>query len=137
MKFINQRQSQIKENVEAAQKNKAESEKILESQRKMLQEARKEAHEIRDEAITNAKISGEKIVRDAHNQKDIILDEAHKTVDTEVQKAKKRIEKEIGQFVVSLTDKIIGKKLTGKGDLELIDTIIKTEIKQKRESKVD
>ena len=135
--FLNKRQKQIKDDIENAQKSRDESTKILESQKKMLQEARKETRELRNEAIINAKIAGEQIINKAHTQKESIIGEAQKIVNAEVQKAKRSIENEIGQFVISLTGKIIGKKLNEKDDIVLIDNLIKSEIKQSKENKVD
>ncbi|MBC8527633.1 MAG: F0F1 ATP synthase subunit B [Candidatus Cloacimonetes bacterium] len=135
MNYLAQREKQIKDDLDGAKQNKIDSEKLLESQKKTLQEARKEARELRDEVIKNAKISGEKIVQDAHAQKEVVVNEAQEIIQSEVKKAKRSIEKEIGRFVVSLTDKIIGKKFTKEQDLKLIDELIKSEMKEKKESK--
>ncbi|MCK4357208.1 MAG: F0F1 ATP synthase subunit B [Candidatus Cloacimonetes bacterium] len=132
--FLNKRQKQIKDDIENAQKSRDESTKILESQKKMLQEARKETRELRNEAIINAKIASEQIINEAHNQKESIIDEAQKMVKAEIKKAKRSIENEIGQFVISLTGKIIGKKLNKKDDIDLIDSLIKTEMKKSKVS---
>lgn len=135
--FLNKRQKQIKDNLENAKRSQEESAKMLESQKEMLHKARKEAREIREEAITNAKITGEQILKAANTEKDVLMTETQKIIEGEVKKAKKSIEKEIGEFVVSLTDKIIGKKLTEKDDIKLINNLIKTERKQSKERKVD
>ncbi|MBN2017539.1 MAG: F0F1 ATP synthase subunit B [Candidatus Cloacimonetes bacterium] len=135
MDFIRKRESQIKEDLESAQKHKESSEKILEEQKKLLRKAKEEARDIRDEAIKLSKIQSEEILHDAEAQRDVIIGEAQEMINVEVIKAKESIQKEIGEFVVDLTDRIIGKKLTEDEDLKLIDEMIKKE--SKKESSVD
>jgi len=91
---------------------------------------------MRDEAAKSAKIQSEQILHDAEEQQDAIIQEAQEIIDVEVIKAKERIQSQIGDFVIELTDKIIGKKLTEDEDVKLINEMIKEE-SRKKESSVD
>jgi len=135
MDFLNKRESQIKDDLEAAKKNKTAVEKILQEQKELLREAKEEAREIRDDAQKSARIQSEQILKEATEQRDIIIQEAQEMIDVEVIKAKESIQKEIGDFVVDLTDKIIGKKLTKDEDISFINELIAQE--RKKESSVD
>ena len=136
MDYINKRESQIREDIKGAKEHKDKSEKILEEQKELLIKAKEEARDIRDEATRSAKIQGEQILHDAAEQRDIIIQESQEMIDVEVNKAKESIQAQIGDFVIELTDKIIGKKLTEDEDIKLIDDMIKEE-SIKRESSVD
>jgi len=136
MDFINKRESQIRGDLKGAKKLKAESEKILEKQKELLRKAKEEARNIRDEATKSAKIQSEQILHDSEEKRDIIIQEAQEIIDVEVSKAKESIQSQIGDFVVELTDKIIGKKLTEDEDVKLINEMIKEE-SHKKESSVD
>lgn len=136
MDFINKRESQIKEDLEGAKELKEESNKILEKQKELLRKAKEEARSIRDEATKSAKIQSEQILHDSEKQRDVIIQEAQEIIDVEVNKAKENIQSQIGDFVIELTDKIIGKKLTEEDDVKLINEMIKEE-SGKRESSVD
>ena len=136
MDYINKRESQIREDIKGAKEHKGKSEKILEEQKELLIKTKEEARDIRDEATRSAKIQGEQILHDAAEQRDIIIQESQEMIDVEVNKAKESIQAQIGDFVIELTDKIIGKKLTEDEDIKLIDDMIKEE-SIKRESSVD
>ncbi len=136
MDYINKRESQIREDIKGAKEHKDKSDKILEEQKELLIKAKEEARDIRDEATRSAKIQGEQILHDAAEQRDIIIQESQEMIDVEVNKAKESIQSQIGDFVIELTDKIIGKKLTGDEDIKLIDDMIKEE-SIKKESSVD
>ena len=136
MDYINKRESQIREDIKGAKEHKDKSEKILEEQKELLIKAKEEARDIRDEATRSAKIQGEQILHDAAEQRDIIIQESQEMIDVEVNKAKESIQAQIGDFVIELTDKIIGKKLTEDEDIKFIDDMIKEE-SIKRESSVD
>lgn len=136
MDFIQKRESQIRNDLKSAKKHKDKSEKILEEQKKLLRKAKEEARDIRDEATKSAKIQSEQILHDSEKQRDIIIQEAQEVIDVEVNKAKESIQSQIGDFVVELTDKIIGKKLTEDEDIKLINEMIKEE-SCKKESSVD
>ncbi|HHI87681.1 MAG TPA: ATP synthase F0 subunit B [Candidatus Cloacimonetes bacterium] len=135
MDFLNKRENQIKDDLDAARKNKTAAEKILEEQKELLREAKEQAREIRDEAQKSARIHSEQILKDATEQRDIIIREAQEMINVEVIKAKESIQKEIGNFVVELTDKVIGKKLSKDEDIKLINELIELELK--KESPVD
>lgn len=136
MDFIQKRESQIKDDLKSAKEHKDSSEKVLEEQKELLRKAKEEARDIRDEATRSAKVQGEQILHDAEAQREVIIHEAQNMIDVEVSRAKESIQKEIGEFVVDLTDKIIEKKLTKDEDIKLIDEMIKQESK-KKESSVD
>ncbi len=136
MDFINKRESQIRDDLQGAKELKEESTKILEKQKELLRKAKEEARSIRDEATKSAKIQSEQILHDSEKQRDVIIQEAQEIIDVEVNKAKESIQSQIGDFVIELTDKIIGKKLTEDDDVKLINDMIKEESK-KKESSVD
>ena len=136
MDFVNKRESQIRDDLEGAKEHKEESEKILEKQKELLRKAKEEARNIRDEATKSARIQSEQILHDSEEKRDIIIQEALEIIDVEVSKAKESIQSQIGDFVVELTDKIIGKKLTEDEDVKLINEMIKEE-SHKKESSVD
>ncbi len=136
MDYINKRESQIREDLKSAKEHKDKSEKILEKQKELLIKAKEEARDIRDESKKIAKIQGEQILHDAAEQRDVIIQEAQEVIDVEVNKAKESIQTQIGDFVIELTDKMIGKKLTEDEDINLINEMIKEE-SSKKESSVD
>ncbi len=130
MDYLNKREGQIKQDLDEAKKNKASAEKILEEQKEVLRKAKEEARAIRDEAHKSARLQSEQILKDANEQRDTIIRDAQQMIDVELNKAKDSIQKEIGDFVVELTDKMIGKKLTKDEDLKFIDELIEQESKK-------
>jgi len=136
MDYINKRESQIQDDLKSAKEHKDKSEKILGEQKELLREAKEEARDIREDAKKIAKIQSEQILHDAAEQRDLITREAQEMINVEVNKAKETIQAQIGDFVIELTDKIIGKKLTEDEDIKLINEMIKEE-SRKKESSVD
>lgn len=123
-KFLTEREEQIKGDLDKASRKKKESEQILEEQKQLLREAKADAKDTREKAIKNSKLAAEEILKEAHQHKDNIVNDAQTVIENEVESAKKDLKDEIGQLVVNMAEKIIGKKLNDESDAELIKSVV-------------
>ena len=63
--FLETRAASIKEDIETAESNKVDSEKLLEEQKELFQKAREEAKEIRLNVEQSSKVEREQIITDS------------------------------------------------------------------------
>jgi F-type H+-transporting ATPase subunit b len=125
MKSVDERQAKIESAMKAAAKSQADAEKSEERIEQLLKDARSEASEILDtaklEATNNQTASEEKAKKRAEQ---IVLT-AQEDIQKEVEKAKIMLHNETLELVALATEKVIGKKMTGKIDESIISDAVK------------
>lgn len=122
---LNERESGIQEALAAAERAKAEMQNLQADNDRMIQEARsereamlKEAREIKDKMIADskeqAKIEGDKMIK-----------QAQATIESEKKAAVAELKSQVAELSVSIAEKVIKEELSGKGkQLELVEKML-------------
>jgi F-type H+-transporting ATPase subunit b len=118
--FLESRAATIKEDIETAESNKVDSEKLLEEQKELFQKAREEAKEIRLNAEESSKVEREQIITEAKAEAKRILDDARKQIDQSIAGAKKDLLSETGELAVMLSKQILKREVNAKDQEALV-----------------
>jgi len=112
--FLETRAASIKEDIETAESNKVDSEKLLEEQKELFQKAREEAKEIRLNVEQSSKVEREQIITEAKAEAKRILDDANKQISQSIAGAKKELLAETGELAIMLSKQILKREIKAK-----------------------
>jgi len=124
-KALDAREKGIKDNIESAQKARAEADKYLANYQKQLAEAQNEAQKIIAKARQDAERVRDELVSKSKLEADSQLERARKQIDLESQEAVNRIRAEMASLVIASAEKVIGRSLELKGQDQLIQDCLK------------
>jgi F-type H+-transporting ATPase subunit b len=125
LKTLNDRSSKIEKGIKDAEKAGQKLAETEEKEKEVLTTARKKANAILAKVEDSAKKSQVEMENIAKVQADKIVTDALARIEEEKQKMLKEVKSEIGDLVVSATEKIIGEKINKDKDKELISNAIK------------
>ena len=120
--FLDKREKEIEENIQSAENNKLESEKIIEQQKTALKETYKETKEIRKKAEEANLQEHQKIMNTAKKEAEDLLTKTKAQLNLDVLKIKNDLKQDVGELAVNLSEKLIETSL----DKEKSQNIIKT-----------
>ena len=124
MNALDNRERNIKEQLESADKAREEAEKISQDYDEMIRKARVEAQQI----ITDGKAVGEKmkseIESSARKNADKILVKAKSQIESEKEKALKDIRSTVVDLSIKAASRVIGKNLDAKDNQKIVDDTI-------------
>jgi F-type H+-transporting ATPase subunit b len=118
------RQRQIAEQLEAAERTRAQSEERMKEAQAQLDQARAQAAEI----IAGASRSGEQLREDLHRKAEEeakrITESAYKDIEAERRKAIESVRSEVAELVVVATERVIGESVDLTRHHELINQAV-------------
>ena len=123
--IMEKRRQHIQEQIETAEKNRAESAKLLEEQKRALQDARKEAYDIIEQAKQTSARQAEDIIERAREEAARIKAEALRDIENEKNKAIAALRSQVSAMSVLIASKIIEKQVDETSQRELIDHYLK------------
>ncbi len=109
---LDERESKIRESLEAADKMRAEQQAFQAEQDKVLAEARKEASAIVAEGKRDAEVVRDQVVSDARTQAEEIKAKALAEIDQAKEKAVDEIHHRAVDLSISISEKLIGHSVT-------------------------
>lgn len=118
---LDKRQAAINESIEAAERDRAEAEKLAAENRQNLLEARTHAEDILTRARKSADAHEAKARDDAKTKGEEILDQARKDIESETRRAISEIRTEVADLTILATAKVTGKTLDGDDQRRLIE----------------
>lgn len=125
MSVMKKREEQIADEIETAEKNRAEAERYLAEQQSELKKTREEAQAM----INNAKELGEnqakEIIENAKAEAERIKKEAVAEIEREKEAAINSLKEQVASLSVMIASKVIEKELDEKGQEELINDYLK------------
>lgn len=125
MNMMKKREEQIADEIETAEKNRAEAERYLAEQQSELKKTREEAQAM----INNAKELGEnqakEIIENAKAEAERIKKEAVAEIEREKEAAINSLKEQVASLSVMIASKVIEKELDEKGQEELINDYLK------------
>jgi F-type H+-transporting ATPase subunit b len=118
---MEKRRQLVQEQMESAQNNRINAERLIEEQKQALQQARKEAHDIIEQAKTTGSKQADEIVIAARSESNRVKDEAVRDIETEKNKAIVELKAQVSGLSVLIASKIIEKQVDEQSQKQLVD----------------
>lgn len=125
-KAITERKSKIAEGVAAAEANTELLEKTKDDSEAVLADARQEATAIISQAKVDATAKREELEAQTKAQVADMLESGKKSLEAEKQKMLSEARQDLGNLVVSATEKVVGKTAAGSVDTETVKDALKS-----------
>ena len=119
--IMEKRRQMVKDQMESAEKNRADAERFLEEQKQALQQARKEAHDIIELAKSTGSKQADDIVNAARAEANRIKEEALRDIEAEKNKAIASLKAQVSGLSVLIASKIIEKQIDEQTQSQLVD----------------
>lgn len=119
--IMEKRRQMVKDQMDSAEKNRADAEQFLEDQKQALQQARKEAHDIIELAKSTGSKQADEIVTAARNEAVRLKDEALRDIEAEKNKAIASLKAQVSGLSVLIASKIIEKQIDEQTQSQLVD----------------
>ena len=126
MGVMNQRAELIATEIEAAEKSRLESQKLLEEQRALLKEARENAQSIVENARKQGETQREELITAARAEVNRMKESATLEIATAKEKAVAAVREEFVSLSILAASKVLGKEISEEDNRALIEeTIVK------------
>jgi len=122
---MEKRRQMVTEQIQSAEKNRMESEKLLAEQQEAMQTAKQEAYDIIEQARVTSARQSEEMVRQAKEEASRLKNDAVKDIENEKQKAIASLRSQVSAMSVMIASKIIEKQVDEKSQEELITHYLK------------
>ncbi|HMW45485.1 MAG TPA: F0F1 ATP synthase subunit B [Solirubrobacterales bacterium] len=122
---LDKRAATIRESIEAAEKQKEESDKLLADYRQRLTEAREQADEIVTKARKAAETTKSEASAEGQAKREELVDAARKDIEAEKTKALDDIRKEVANLTVLATERVTRKSLDDAAHKELVEDALR------------
>ncbi len=119
--IMEKRREMIQEQLNSAEKNRAEADQFIEEQKQALQQARKEAYDIIEQARVTSSKQADDIVQTARNESVRIKEDALQEIESEKNKAVAALKAQVSGLSVLIASKIIEKQVDEQSQKELVD----------------
>lgn len=124
MTALQEREQNIKESLESAEKAIAKAEKISEDNKKALREAEAKAQQIRKEAAEEAELIRTERIGKAKEEANQIIEQARASIEQEKQQALVELRKEVAKLAVQSASIIIDAELDNEKNNKLVDSFL-------------
>jgi F-type H+-transporting ATPase subunit b len=120
-RILDQRQHQIEESIDAAERTRQEADELLAEYRQRLTDARAQA----DEIVAKAERAGEVAEREgldsAKTKREELLEQTRRDIEAETQRAIQEIRREVADLTVRATEKVTRKTLSADDQKRLVE----------------
>jgi F-type H+-transporting ATPase subunit b len=120
-RIIDQRRTEIRESMEAAEATRDEAARLLAEYKETLASVRAEAEEILERSHKAGETTRDEIVEEARRRAQHTVDEAQVQIEREVRAALLQLKTEIAGLTLAAAEQIIGKSLDDADHRRLID----------------
>ena len=118
---LDKRAKAISENIDAAERQRKEADKLLEEYRARLKEAREQAEDI----VTRARKAGDALKAEAteegRDKREALLEAAKRDIEAETRRSLEQIRKEVADLTVLATEKVTRKSLDDADHRRLVE----------------
>ncbi|MCP1126138.1 ATP synthase F0 subunit B [Bacillus sp. AFS018417] len=125
MGIMKERENHISSEIDAAEKNNAETKKLVEEQREMLKQSRVEAQELIERAKKQAEDQKESIIAAAKEEAVSIKESAVQEIQREKEHAIAALQEQVASLSVQIASKVMQKELKEEDQVQLIRDYIK------------
>ena len=117
---VEARERALQEQLDAAERNRAESEALLAEHKKLLAEARTQAHALMVEARTTAEKERALAMEKTLQEQQQLLERARRDIVAERDRAIAELRQEAVELSLAAASKLIGERLTSETDRKLV-----------------
>ncbi len=121
---LEEREQNIKDSLEAAEKAMNRAEKISKENEEALRKAEQKAKEIRKEAIEEAEQLRQERIENAKEEADKMLEDARETIEQEKKRALDELRDEVAGLAIESASRIINAELDEEKNAKLVDDYI-------------
>ncbi|MCJ7840574.1 F0F1 ATP synthase subunit B [Lederbergia sp. NSJ-179] len=118
------REEYIATEIEEAEKNRAESNNLLEQQKELLREARQEAQEMIENSKQHGEVQREEIIKMARQEAERLKESARIEIEQEKEQAITALREQVASLSVMIASKVIEKELNEEDQQKLIDEYV-------------
>ncbi|MBB6450462.1 F-type H+-transporting ATPase subunit b [Geomicrobium halophilum] len=122
---MQKREQQVNDNLDNAEKSRAEAEQYLEQQREELKNAREQAQEMIDNANKISEQQSREILDNARSEASRLKDAAVADINREKEQALESVRDQVASLSVAIATKVIEKELDESEQEKLIDSYLK------------
>ena len=124
-KFLDKRKQSIADDIEAAEKEKSEAERLKNEYQEKLKNVDAEVEGILSDARQRALANENRIVADAREEAGKIIDNAHREANLEKQKVADEVKKEVINVAEAMAGKIVAASMSDADQRRLLDETLK------------
>jgi F-type H+-transporting ATPase subunit b len=118
---LDKRANAIRDNIEAAEKQRREADNLLKEYRARLTEAREQADEIIARARKASESAKAEAAEEGKERREELVAAARRDIEAETRRSLERIRKEVADLTVLATEKVTRKSLTGEDQKRLVE----------------
>jgi F-type H+-transporting ATPase subunit b len=118
---LDKRANAIRDNIEAAEKQRKEAEELLQEYRHRLTEAREQADDIIARARKASEAAKAEAAEEGKKRREELVGAARRDIEAETRRSLERIRKEVADLTVLATEKVTRKTLTGDDQRRLVE----------------
>src|SRR6476469_3199896 len=118
---LDKRAATIAESIEAAERQRKESDELLAEYRARLAEAREQADDIMARARKAAETAEAEAVTEGKQKREELVTAAKRDIEAETRRALEQIRQEVADLTVLATEKVTRKSLTGDDQRRLVE----------------
>jgi F-type H+-transporting ATPase subunit b len=118
---LDKRANAIRDNIEAAEKQRQEADKLLQEYRHRLTEAREQADDIIARARKASEAAKAEAAEEGKKRREELVAAARRDIEAETRRSLERIRKEVADLTVLATEKVTRKTLTDKDQSRLVE----------------
>jgi F-type H+-transporting ATPase subunit b len=118
---LDRRAKAIRESIEAAERQRQESDRLLEEYRQRLKEAREQADDIIARSRKAAEAATAEAIAEGKERREALVAAARRDIETETRRSLEQIRKEVADLTVLATEKVTRKALDSEDHKRLIE----------------
>jgi F-type H+-transporting ATPase subunit b len=118
---LDKRANAIRDNIEAAEKQRREADELLKEYRARLTEAREQADEIVARARKASESAKAEAAEEGKERREELVAAARRDIEAETRRSLERIRKEVADLTVLATEKVTRKSLDGEDQKRLVE----------------
>jgi F-type H+-transporting ATPase subunit b len=119
------RAKMVQDQISTAEKNRAESEKLLAEQKEAIQQAKKEAYDIIEQARISSTKEADNLIAKAKEDSERLKQDALKDIEAEKNKAIVALRSQVSALSVLIASKIVEKQVDEQSQQDLINHYLK------------
>jgi F-type H+-transporting ATPase subunit b len=124
MAALDERENNIRESLEAAEKALAQAEKVGRENEAVLREAELKAQQVRKEAVREAEVIREERLEKSRLEAAKLLDDARATIEQEKKRALAELRKEVTHLAIEASSKILKENMDSDRNRKLVDAFV-------------
>jgi F-type H+-transporting ATPase subunit b len=124
MGIMKQREEHVANEIETAEKSRAEASKLLDEQRELLKEARHEAQGLIENAKKQGDLQREEIINTARAEANRLKESAKIEIEQQKEQAVSALREQVASLSVLIASKVIEKEITVDDQEKLINDYI-------------